>query len=276
MRHAGLYLHLVPWYPEDGGTHRLFRGLHMSIQSENDLVKLLRIGRIVGLTLKAMQDALEPGMTTAQLDAIGAAFLKQHSARSAPQITYQFPGATCISINDEAAHGIPGSRVIQPGDLVNIDVSAELDGFFADTGATMPVPPTSDEQQRLCDFTQAALDRALEAVTAGKPINVIGKAVETEARRGGYNIIRELGGHGIGRKLHEEPRNVPNFFTKRASHPLTEGLVLTIEPFLTTGIGRVVTADDGWTLKTPNGALAAQYEHTVVITKGKPILITAV
>jgi methionyl aminopeptidase len=248
----------------------------MSIESEKDLVGLLHIGRIVGLTLKAMQDALQPGISTRELNEIGERFFKQYGAHSAPQITYKFPAATCISINDEAAHGIPGDRVVQPGDLVNIDVSLEKDGYFADTGATFPVPPVTPENQRLCDFTRAALERALESVSAGKPINVIGKAVEQEARRGGYNIIRELGGHGIGRKLHEEPRNVPNYFTKRAKQPLTDGLVMTIEPFLTPGQGRVVTQKDGWTLKTPHGALSAQYEHTIIITKDKPILVTAV
>lgn len=248
----------------------------MSINSEKDLLGLMRVGRIVGLTIRAMQEALRPGITTADLDAIGAAFLAQRGARSAPQLMYNFPGATCISINDEAAHGIPGEREVRPGDLVNIDVSAELDGFFADSGATFPVPPVSEQNQRLCDATMAALERALDAVTAGKPINVIGKAVEIEARRSGFNIIRELGGHGVGRKLHEEPRNVPNYFTKRASQPLTDGLVLTIEPFLTPGVGRIVTAPDGWTLRTPHGEPSCQYEHTVIITKGKPLLVTAV
>jgi methionyl aminopeptidase len=248
----------------------------MSISSEKELAALLKIGRIVGMTMQAMAEALRPGITTAELDAIGAAYLKKHGARSAPQITYKFPGATCVSINDEAAHGIPGDRVVKPGDLVNIDVSAELDGFFADTGASFPVPPVSEATQRLCNATQAALQRALDSVTAGKPINVIGRAVEQEAQINGYNIIRDLGGHGIGRGLHEEPRNVPNYYTKRAKTILTEGLVLTIEPFLTPGPGRIFTAKDGWTLKTANGAPACQYEHTVVITKGKPLLVTAV
>lgn len=248
----------------------------MSISSEKELAALLKIGRIVGMTMQAMAEALRPGITTAELDAIGAAFLKKHGARSAPQITYKFPGVTCVSINDEAAHGIPGDRVVKPGDLVNIDVSAELDGFFADTGATFPVPPVSEANQRLCNATRAALQRALDSATAGKPINVIGRAVEQEAQINGFNIIRDLGGHGIGRGLHEEPRNVPNYYTKRAKTILTEGLVLTIEPFLTPGPGRIFTAKDGWTLKTANGAPACQYEHTVVITKGGPMLLTAV
>lgn len=248
----------------------------MSIQSQKDLLALMKIGRIVGLTLKHMQEQLRPGMTTEELDAIGAQFLKKQGARSAPQLVYKYPGATCISINDEAAHGIPGKRVIREGDLVNIDVSAELDGYFADTGATTPVPPTSAVQQRLCDCTQKALDKAINAARAGQPLNAIGRAVETQAKACGFSLIRELGGHGVGRGLHELPRNVPNFYEPRLKGRLTEGLVLTIEPFLTTRANRVVTDPDGWTLRTPDRSLVAQYEHTLVITKDRPLLVTAV
>lgn len=248
----------------------------MTVENEKDVQGLMAIGKIVGQALKVMLDAVRPGITTAELDEIGAAFLAKHGARSAPQVMYKFPGVTCISINDEAAHGIPGDRVVQPGDLVNCDVSAELNGYFADTGASIPVPPIAEETQRLCNYTMAALNRALDSVSAGKPLNTIGRAVEIEAKNGGYNIIRELGGHGIGRRLHEEPRNVPNYYTKRANGLMPDGLVLTIEPFLTRGPGRIRTMADGWTLKTPNGHWAAQYEHTIIITKGKPIILTAV
>jgi methionyl aminopeptidase len=248
----------------------------MSIDSEKDLLALLKIGKIVGQTLRIMQEQTRVGMTTAELDAIGAKFLTQHGARSAPIISYKFPGHTCISINDEAAHGIPGSRVIQPGDLVNIDVSAELDGYYADTGGTVPMPPVSPLKQKLCDYTRAALDSAINAVKAGRPMNVIGQAVEVQAKRGGFKIIHDLGGHGVGRSLHEPPHRVPHHFVRNARQRLTEGLVLTLEPFLTTGATKVFTEDDGWTLKTVDGSLAAQYEHTVIITKDKPILVTAV
>lgn len=247
----------------------------MSIESQNDLVNLMRIGRIVGLTLQHMRELVRVGMTTAELDALGAAFLKQHGARSAPQLTYDFPGATCISINDEAAHGIPGARVIQPGDLVNIDVSAELDGYYADTGATVPMPPVAPLQQKLCNTAQSALKQGLAAAQAGRPIYEIGRAMENEARRGGFAVIRDLPGHGVGRGLHEPP-SVPAFYTRQASQRLTDGLVITIEPFLSTRANRIVQADDGWTLRTPDGSLTAQYEHTVVITKGRPVLVTAV
>ena len=248
----------------------------MIVKSDKDLLGLTRIGQIVGETLQEMVAALKPGMTTRELDEIGSHALMRHKARSAPILVYKYPGVTCISINDEAAHGIPGDRVVQPGDLVNIDVSAELNGYFADTGASVPVPPIAPASQALCNATQTALQAAIDAVHAGEPLNVIGLAVEGVARKGGYKIIRELGGHGVGRGLHEPPRNVPNFYTTRAKEKLTDCLVLTIEPFLTPGSGKIFTAKDGWTLKTQDGAIAAQYEHTLIITPKKPVLTTKV
>lgn len=247
----------------------------MSIDSQADYLGLMRIGRIVGMALKIMREALRAGMTTAELDQIGAEFLQREGARSAPILAYKFPGWTCISINDEAAHGIPGNRVIQPGDLVNIDVSAELGGYYADTGASIPVPPISIEVQRLCDRTQLALQRAIEAARAGVKINAIGKAVESEAQRSGYRIIRELGGHGVGRGIHESP-SVHNYYTGKDRQKLTDGLVITLEPFFTPGNGKIYTAPDGWTLRTEDRKLSAQFEHTVIITKDRPILVTAV
>jgi methionyl aminopeptidase len=247
----------------------------MSIESADDIKGLLKIGRIVGLAILAMRDALEPGMTTAELDAIGEKFLKQNGARSAPQLAYKFPGATCISINDEVAHGIPGKRVIQPGDVVNIDVSAELDGYYADSGMTVPVPPVTAETERLLECARRALARAIDAAQAGNRINAIGRAVQTEAERCGYNIIRDLSGHGVGRKIHEKP-SVPNYFTNRAKEKLTDGMVITLEPFLTPGNGKIYTAADGWTLKTTDHKPFAQFEHTIIVTQDKPILVTAV
>jgi methionyl aminopeptidase len=248
----------------------------MTIESEAELNGLKKIGKIVGLTVRQMSEQLKPGITTAELDAIGGAFLKQRGARSAPRLIYGFPCETCISINDEAAHGIPGDRVIRAGDLVNIDVSAELDGYFADTGATFSVPPVSMLKHQLCRHTRAAQRKAMASAQAGQRLNMIGRAVEAEARRGGFTIIRDLSGHGIGRGLHEEPHAVLNYYEPRLRRRLWEGLVLTIEPFLSTGAHASVTQRDGWTIKTSDGSLCAQYEHTIVITKGAPIVITAV
>ncbi len=247
----------------------------MSINSSKDLLALMKIGSIVGQTLKYMTERLRAGMTTEELDAFGASFLKTYGAQPAPRLVYKFPGTTCISINDEAAHGIPGKRVIQPGDLVNIDVSAELDGYFADTGASIPVEPVAPATKRLCQYTKAALNRAISSARAGQPINVIGKAVEVEAQRGNFQIVRDLCGHGVGHSIHEAPRNVPNYYEPRLKAKLTEGMVLTIEPFLSTRAAMSVLNQDGWTIRVPN-SLVAQYEHTLVITRNKPILLTAV
>lgn len=247
----------------------------MSIDSERDLRGLLAIGRIVGETLQVMIRALEPGMTTRDLDYIGETYLKKHGAQSAPRLAYNFPGGTCISINEEIAHGIPGDRIIQPGDLVNIDVSAEMGGYIADTGASIPVPPVPPEIDKLCSHTRRALDRAISAAQEGNRINAVGRVVQDEAQKGGFNIIRELSGHGVGRKIHEKP-SVPNYFTNRAKDKLTDGLVITLEPFLTFGAGKIFTDDDGWTIKTADGKRSAQYEHTIIINGDKPILVTAV
>lgn len=247
----------------------------MSIESEQDLAALKRIGRIAGLTLQEMRKHVRPGITTGELDEIGAETLARYGARSAPRVSYNFPGATCISLNEVAAHGIPDDRVVQAGDLVNIDVSAELDGYFGDTAATIPVEPISDVARRLCRCTQNALERGLAAARAGQPLNGIGLAVEQVAEGCGYQIIRNLPGHGIGHQLHEKP-TVLNFYHPGMTERLTEGLVITIEPFLSLSADRVVDGDDEWALRTADGSLAAQYEHTIVVTHGEPLILTAV
>lgn len=246
----------------------------MTIETQDDLDGLQRIGRIVSLVLQRMLDRIEPGMTTAELDAFGAQLLGEHGARSAPQITYDFPGATCISINEEAAHGIPGSRRIEAGDMVNVDVSAELDGYFADTGGTRVVPPASDVALRLCHATRLALENAMQEARAGARINQIGKAIERVAKQHRFRIIRNLGSHGVGRALHEEPEHIAGYFVANDRRVLQEGMVITIEPFLSTRTSLVQQASDGWTLFGPAGTRSAQYEHTMVITRGSPIVVT--
>lgn len=247
----------------------------MTIQDERDLLGLMKIGRICAQTLHYMLNQVCAGISTAELDKMGAAMLRTHGARSAPILMYRYPASTCISINEEIAHGIPGKRVIQPGDVVNIDVSAELDGYIADTGASMIVPPAVEHAEKLLTRTQATLEKAIEVVTAGAPLNQIGRVIEGEARKFGYKILRELGGHGVGRSLHEYPRNIPNYFAPRLRTRMTEGLVFTVEPFLNLGIGKIKQSQDGWTLTSADGTLSAQFEHTVVVTRGKPVIVTA-
>lgn len=246
----------------------------MTIETQDDLVALKRIGRIVSLTLQKMLDAAEPGMRTRELDQIGEALLAEHGARPAPRLVYNFPGATCISINEEAAHGIPGERVIRAGDVLNVDVSAELGGYFADTGGTVVVPPSNPLKTRLCHATRAALAEAMKAARAGQPINRIGAAIERTAKAYGFKIIENLGSHGVGRALHEEPEHIAGYFDATDRRLLHEGMVITIEPFLSTKSRIVSETDDGWTLAGVRGNLSAQYEHTMVITQGAPIVIT--
>lgn len=246
----------------------------MTIESEDDVAGLKRIGRIVSSVLQEMLDAAEPGMTTRELDTLGARLLERHGARSAPQLTYDFPGATCISINEEAAHGIPGDRVIRRGDVLNIDVSAELGGYFADTGGTRILPPTNPQKTRLCHATRTALAQAMKAARAGQPISGIGAAIERTAKSYGFKVIENLGSHGVGRALHEEPEHIAGYFDPSDKRLLTEGMVITIEPFLSTRSRTVNETDDGWTLVGVPGNLSAQYEHTMIITRGEPIVVT--
>jgi len=247
----------------------------MTIENDNDLNKLRHIGRIVYETLKLMTGKVEAGMTTLELDEFGKVNLEKYGARSAPMVTYDFPGYTCISINEEAAHGIPSDRLIQAGDVVNIDVSAELDGFFGDTGGTCIVPPVDPKLAYLCQSTRKALRQAMAAARHGARLNQIGQAIEKTARRSGFVTLKDLGSHGVGRSLHEEPHFIPNFYDRSDKRRLTEGQVITIEPFLSTKAQQTSVESDGWTLTTGKGNFSAQYEHTMVITRGKPLIMTA-
>ena len=246
----------------------------MTIETHDDVIALQRIGRIVSMVLQRMLDAAEPGMSTRELDQLGERLLAEQGARSAPKLTYNFPGFTCISINEEAAHGIPGDRVIRAGDVLNVDVSAELEGYFADTGGTTVVPPSTALKNRLCHATRTALAEAMKNARAGQPINGIGAAIERTAKAYGFKIIENLGSHGVGRALHEEPEHIAGYFDRTDERVLDEGMVITIEPFLSTKSRIVTETSDGWTLAGVRGNLSAQYEHTMIITKGAPIIVT--
>lgn len=246
----------------------------MIIDGEKDIQGLKEIGQIVGNTLAEMKKRAEPGMTTAQLDEVGKEYLEKQGALSAPQSEYDFPGVTCICVNEEIAHGIPGDRVLQEGDLINIDVSASKNSYFADAGGSFALPPVDHEVQKLCRATYRALRRAMSSVRAGKYLWEVGKAVENVARKEGYKIIRNLGSHGVGRSLHEPPEFIPSYVDRKDRRKFEEGMVITLEPFLSTGAELAKEDDSGWTLKGPKGNFTAQYEHTMIITRGKPIAVT--
>ena len=246
----------------------------MTIGNEEDLEKLRIISQVVYETLMLMKRHLQVGISTKQLDKIGQLNLERYGARSAPILMYDFPGHTCISINNEAAHGIPSDRKVKAGDVVNIDVSAELGGYFGDTGATFAVPPVEPRIEYLCQVTRKSLKTAMQAARAGAKISKIGQAIEKTAMQSGFTTIKDLGSHGIGRSLHEEPHFIPNFNDREDNRVLHEGQVITIEPFISTGSESTTTADDGWTLLTDDGNFSAQYEYTMVITKYHPLVLT--
>lgn len=246
----------------------------MSINSPEQFEKLRACGRIVARALRAMAEAVRPGITTAELSEIGSRMLAENGAQSSPPLVYDFPGDVCISVNDQVVHGIPGPRVIEPGDLVKLDLTAVKDGYHTDSAVTVQVPPAQEKSRALAHCAERAFRQALAVARAGNRTKDIGRAVEREVRRRGFHVVRELGGHGVGRTIHEEP-SVPNFADPTARHLLTEGLVITIEPIIAAGTGNVSLDRDGWTVRTADRSLSAHYEHTLVITKGEPILLTA-
>ena len=246
----------------------------MSITSKADWDGLREIGRIVRETLDAVERETRPGVTTAQLDRVAAAVFADQGAGSAPAMVYGFPGTILISVNDEVVHGIPGARRLDRGDVVKLDVTAEKDGYMADAARTVVLDGASDRAVRLRACAEAAFRQALTVSRAGNQVSAIGRAIETEVRRRGFSVIRDLAGHGIGRTIHEPP-SVPNYFDARQKDVLTAGMVIAIEPIISSGSWRVVDGRDGWTIRTKDGSTAAHYEHTVVITRDEPILLTA-
>jgi methionyl aminopeptidase len=246
----------------------------MSVETPEELEGLRRAGRAVAATLREVARRVRPGVTTAELDAVAARVLARHGARPAPALVYGFPGAICISVDDEAVHGVPGRRRLRAGELVKLDVTAELDGFFADAAISVPVGTVAPRVARLAAAAQAALRRGLQAARAGAPVNAIGAAVEDEARRRGCAVLAELTGHGIGRSIHEEP-SVPNVFVAAHDAPLREGTVITIEPILALGGSDVRAGHDGWTVLTADGGPSAHAEHTLVVSGARPLVLTA-
>jgi methionyl aminopeptidase len=245
----------------------------MSITSQAELDGLKQCGRIVRMALDTMAAAVRPGITTGELNAIGAKVLAEHGAEASPPKAYGFPAAVCISVNDEAVHGIPGDRILQPGDLVKLDLVAEKDGFVTDSAVTVKVGKVSDKAEALVRCVESAFWQAAKAARSGNRAFDIGRAVEREVRSSGFYVMKALCGHGVGRAIHEEPE-IPNYFEKRCRTKLKEGLVIAIEPIIALGSGAERMQRDGWTISTADQSLAAHYEHTVVITKGSPIILT--
>jgi len=248
----------------------------MIVKTQEELEALKKIGRICAEIRDALKAATKPGITTKELDEIAGRMFKEAGALSAPKGEYDFPGYTCISVNHEVAHGIPGNKVIKEGDLVNIDVSGSLNGYFADTGISFVVGEGYEEKEKLCRVAKSAFDRAMTKVKAGSKLNQIGKAIEREAKENGLKVIMNLTGHGVGRSLHENPQHVLNYYDAWENTIMKEGMVLAVEPFISERADHIIESGDGWTFITPDKSLVAQIEHTIVVTKDKPIILTQI
>ena len=248
----------------------------MSITSESDLIGMEKASEAVAYTLKEMRSYAQPGITTKQLDAFGAEILSSFGAKSAPYLTYGFPGWTCISVNNEFCHGIPSNQtVLKEGDLINIDVSAELNGFWSDNGGSFIIGKDINHHQKLVDTSKKILFNAISNIKGGVRISAIGDLIESQAKRNGFKVIKNLTGHGIGRSLHEEPSEIANYKDKYNLERFKKNTVVAIETFISTTSTFAETMSDGWTMVGNKGGFMAQHEHTIVVTDGKPIILTS-
>lgn len=248
----------------------------MSISSQAELTGITRISEAVAMTLKKMRAYARPGMTTYELDEYGGALLREMGARSAPRLAYGFPGWTCISLNSEVAHGIPSKNVVlKEGDLINIDVSAEMGGFWADNGGSFVLGNDLNNHKPLVDASKKILKKALTNLRGGIRISDLGRLIETEARKSGFRVIRNLVGHGVGRNLHEAPSEIPCFYDPYNKGRFQKNTVVAVETFISTRATFAHDKGDGWTLITRDGSFVAQHEHTVLITDNLPVILTS-
>lgn len=247
----------------------------MSITNASELSGMKLVSDAVATTLREMVKYAKPGISTLALDAFGAEILKEYGASSAPNKAYQFPGWTCISVGDEFCHGIPSAqKVLKEGDLINIDVSAELNGFWSDNGASFVLGEDRYGHQKLVDTSKQILRKAIQQIKGGVRISDIGQLIETEAKKQGYKVIRNLTGHGIGRSLHEEPSEIANYRDKHNHQRFRKNTVVAIETFIATHSNAAITLNDGWTMVGNHGGFMAQHEHTIMVTDGSPLILT--
>jgi methionyl aminopeptidase len=248
----------------------------MSITSQAELFGMQRISEVVGTTLRSMTEYASPGMSTKELDNFGGELLRSFGAKSAPFITYGFPGYTCISVNKAAAHGVPSDKIIlQEGDLINIDVSAELNGYFSDNGGSFVLGKDLNSHEKLVSASKRILNHAIRNIKGGVPIAEIGLMMETEARKSGFKTLRNLVGHGIGRSLHEAPKEIPCFYDRNNNMRFKKNSVVAVETFISTKARYVYETSNGWTLAARDGSYVAQHEHTILITDTEPVILTS-
>lgn len=248
----------------------------MSISSEAELLGISKISEIVALTLKEMRAYAKPGMSALELDNYGGEILAAKGAKSAPRLTYGFPGWTCISVNNEIAHGIPTeNKIFKEGDLINIDVSAELDGFWSDNGGSFILGEDINQHSALVEASKKILAKALANIKGGVKISEIGRIIEMEAKKYGYTVIKNLAGHGVGRSLHEEPHQILNYYDRFNNERFKKNSVVAIETFISTQSTLAVEQEDGWTFLGNKGGFVAQHEHTILVTGDSPVILTA-
>lgn len=247
----------------------------MSITNEAELAGMKKASEAVAHTLKEMRNYAQVGMSTKELDDYGGQILNELGAKSAPYLTYGFPGWTCISVNNEFCHGIPSDkRILQEGDLINIDVSAELGGFWSDNGGSFVLGKDIHQHQKLVEASREILLKAINNIKGGVKIADIGHLIETEAKKRGYRVIKNLTGHGVGRSLHEEPNEIANYRDRFNLSRFKKNAVVAIETFISTNSTYAETLKDGWTMVGNRGGFMAQHEHTIVVTDGKPLVLT--
>lgn len=243
------------------------------LKTPEEIEIMRRAGRLVAMTLDMVEQEIAPGLSTAQLDLLIEDFIRSHGAIPAFKNYQGYPASACISIDDEVVHGIPGKRVIREGEIVSVDVGTIVDKFYGDSARTFPIGPVSPEKQRLMDQTKAALMAGIDKARKGNKLGQVSAAVQMVAESQGYGVVRQLVGHGIGRKMHEEPQ-VPNFGSPSEGPVLKTGMVLAIEPMINMGTYDVKTMPDGWTVVTADGMPSAHFEHTVAITDNGPDILT--
>jgi methionyl aminopeptidase len=242
-------------------------------KSLREIELIAAAGALVGETISHVGRALEPGVTTDELDAIADEFIREHSGIPTSAGYKGYPKAICISPNDVVVHGIPGSFVVSQGDLVTIDVGVTLDGYIADSAYTFGVGEIDEESQRLLDVAQDALAAGIAEAVVGNRVGDISHAVQTVVEAGGFSVVRSLVGHGVGRHYHEDP-HIPNFGEPGRGPRLSDGMTIAIEPMITAGGPDIDVADDGWTITAADGSMSAHFEHTVAILEDGPRILT--
>lgn len=246
----------------------------MIITKEEELHGMQKASEAVAQAFKTMREAIRPGMSAKELDELGGKILAQYGAHSAPRVSYKFPGHTCISVNHEVAHGIPkASKIFKEGDLVNIDVSASLNGYFSDNGGSFVLGNDIHDHTHLVETSRTILYKAIDQIKGGVKVADLGRFIEHEAKKAGYKVIRNLVGHGIGRALHEDPKEIPCFHDRLNLKRFKKNSVVALETFISTGATQATETGDGWTLHA-RSHFVAQHEHTILITDDKPVILT--